>query len=76
MYENIELAEEEARRRADRLGESFCIVSGFKSGRLIYRIYPSHGFGLPPGGRLERVIDPEVERSTPEPPEKISSNGF
>lgn len=76
MHEELAFAVEDARRRAERARESFCVVSGMKKGRLIYRIYPMKGFGLPPGGRLEEVIEPSVERVQLEPPEKISSNGF
>ncbi|MFO8182553.1 MAG: hypothetical protein R6U39_00130 [Candidatus Aegiribacteria sp.] len=76
MHEDLNSALEEARRSARGLGEPFCVVSGRKNGRLIYRVYPMRGFGLPPGGRLEEVVRPEVERVRPEPPEKLSSNGF
>lgn len=57
-------------------GEPACIVSGRKDGALIYRVYSMKGFGLPAGGTLEEVVLPAVERVDPEPPEKISTNGF
>lgn len=76
MHEEIEAAIKEAGSRADALGEPFCVVSGRKRGRLVYRVYPVSGFGLPAGGRLEEVVEPARERIRPEPPEKISSNGF
>jgi len=53
-----------------------CIVSGMKNGRRIFRVYSMRGFGLPAGGMLEEVIQPDVERIEPEPPEKTSTNGF
>ncbi|MCK4806074.1 MAG: hypothetical protein KAT09_00435 [Candidatus Aegiribacteria sp.] len=76
MHTDLNSALREASEKAMRLGEFICVVSGIKNSRKIYRIYPLKGFGLPPGGTLEEVIAPEVEREKPEPPEKISSNGF
>jgi len=76
MHTDLNSALREATEKAERLGESICVVSGSKNNKKIYRTYPLKGFGLPPGGRLEEVIAPEVEREVPEPPEKISSNGF
>jgi len=76
MHEELHPAIEDARARTKRTGEPFCVVSGRKRGRLIYRVYPLSGFGLPAGGRLEEVVEPVRERLRPEPPEKISSNGF
>lgn len=76
MHYDRQAALEEASRSADSLGEPFCVVSGTKNGRRVFRVYPMKGFGLPPGGRLEEVVNPEVERIQPEPPEKISTNGF
>ncbi|MBD3276777.1 MAG: hypothetical protein GF388_00605 [Candidatus Aegiribacteria sp.] len=76
IYEDLKEAVREAGRKAENLGEPFCVVSGFKKGVRIFRLYPMKGFGLPPGGTLEKVVNPVVEREDPEPPEKISSNGF
>ncbi len=76
MHTDLKSALREASEKAERLGESFCVVSGIKNNRIVYRTYPLKGFGLPPGGTLEEVIAPQVEREKPEPPEKISSNGF
>ena len=49
MHDNLESARIAAGRRAESRGESFCIVSGLKRGRRIFRVYPMKGFGLPPG---------------------------
>jgi len=76
MHTDLDSALREASSIAERLGESICVVSGIKNSEIIYRTYPLKGFGLPPGGTLEEVIAPKVERERPEPPEKISSNGF
>lgn len=76
MHTDLKSALCEASIKANSLGESICVVSGMKGNRKIFRTYPLKGFGLPPGGTLEEVIEPEVERMEPEPPEKISSNGF
>lgn len=76
MHETLDAARREAAVRAENLGESFCIVSGMKNTGRIYRVYPLRGFGLPPGGILEQVVNPLVERTVLEPPEKTSSNGF
>ncbi|MBN2585804.1 MAG: hypothetical protein JXA64_08635 [Candidatus Fermentibacteraceae bacterium] len=76
MHEELRPAMEEAARKADSLGESFCIVSGMKNGKKLFRVYPLRGFGLPAGGMLEDVIEPRVERVEQEPPEKNSTNGF
>jgi len=76
MHTDLDSALREASNKADRLGEPFCVASGSKNSTKIYRTYPLRGFGLPPGGTLEEVIAPEVERVEPEPPEKTSSNGF
>lgn len=76
MFTDLNTALREATGKADLLGESFCVVSGIKNDAKIYRIYPLKGFGLPPGGTLEEVVAPKVERTEIEPPEKISTNGF
>lgn len=76
MYSERDAAVSQAIAMANKLGEAFCVVSGMKNGRMIYRIYPLEGFGLPPGGTLEEVAQPEVERRKVEPQEKISTNGF
>ena len=76
MHIDLNSALREALEKSERLGESICVVSGMKNNKKIYRTYPLKGFGLPPGGTLEEVIAPEVEREQQEPPEKISSNGF
>jgi len=76
MHTDLNSALREASEKAKLHGESICVVSGMKNNNRIYRIYPLKGFGLPPGGRLEEVVAPEVERNRPDPPEKISSNGF
>ena len=76
MHTDLDSALREASEKAEHLGESICVVSGLKNSEIIYRTYPLKGFGLPPGGTLEEVIAPKVERERPEPPEKISSNGF
>ena len=76
MHTDLNSALREASEKAKHLCEHICVVSGMKNNRKIYRTYPIKGFGLPPGGTLEEVIAPEVERERPEPPEKISSNGF
>lgn len=76
MHENLDAARSEAAARAKNSGESFCIVSGKKNECMIYRVYPRKGFGLPPGGVLEEVVTPEIERIEIEPQEKISTNGF
>ncbi len=76
MHIDLYSAISEASEKAERLGESICVVSGMKNSKKIYRTYLLRGFGLPPGGILEEVVSPEVEREKPEPPEKISSNGF
>jgi hypothetical protein len=76
MHTDLTSALREASEKAELHGESICVVSGMKNSKKIYRTYPLKGFGLPPGGTLEEVIAPEVEREKPEPPEKISSNGF
>lgn len=76
IYTDQKEAVREAGRKAEKLGEPFCVVSGLKRGERIFRLYPMKGFGLPPGGTLEEVVNPAVEREKPEPPEKISSNGF
>ena len=76
MHNNLDAARSEAAARAKTSGESFCIVSGRKNERMIYRIYPRKGFGLPSGGTLEEVVSPEIERIEIEPQEKISTNGF
>ena len=76
MHTDLDSALREASLIAERLGESICVVSGIKNSEIIYRTYTLKGFGLPPGGTLEEVIAPKVERERPEPPEKISSNGF
>jgi hypothetical protein len=52
------------------------VVTGIKNNAKIYRIYPLKGFGLPPGGILEEVVVPEIERTEIEPREKTSTNGF
>ncbi len=75
-YTGLEPALLEASETANRVGESICVVSGTKKGKKVYRIYPLKGFGLPPGGTLEEVVKPRIERNKPEPQEKISSNGF
>lgn len=76
MHEALPSAVIDAKERAERMRESFCVVSGIKEGRCIYRVYSMRGFGLPAGGRLEEVVEPSTGRIEPEPPEKISSNGF
>lgn len=76
MHTDLNSALREASEKAERLGQSICVVSGIKDSRKIFRTYPLEGFGLPPGGMLEEVVAPQVERERPEPPEKISSNGF
>lgn len=76
MYTELEAAIAEAKVRADAMGESFCVVSGSKNGKIVYRVYPMRGFGLPAGGLLEEVVEPRTEREFIEPPEKTSSNGF
>ena len=76
MHTDLKSALYEASRKANSLGESFCVVSGMKGSRKIFRTYPLKGFGLPSGGTLEEVVEPEVEREELEPPEKMSSNGF
>jgi hypothetical protein len=76
MHAELGDALHDAEARAKIMGEPFCVVSGRKNGKLIYRIYPMRGFGLPPGGRLEEVVHPLKERVTPEPREKTSTNGF
>ncbi len=76
MHFELKEALAEARTRAESMGEAFCVVSGMKNGARIFRVYPMKGFGLPQGGRLEEVVEPRVERIDPEPPEKISTNGF
>ncbi len=73
---SIEEARKLASARADRAGSPFCIVSGRKNGVLVYRVLAVEGFGLPPGGAMEEVVEPEREREEREPPEKLSSNGF
>ena len=76
MYSDRNAALNQAKSMAAKLGEAFCVVSGMKNGDLIYRIYPLEGFGLPPGGTLEEVVHPRVQRREVEPQEKISTNGF
>ena len=76
MHTDLDSALREASEKAEHLGESICVVSGMKNNRKIYRTYSLKGFGLPAGGTLEEVVAPEMERVKPEPPEKISSNGF
>ncbi len=76
MHTDLNSALREASGKAELHGESICVVSGLKNNVKIYRTYPLKGFGLPPGGTLEEVIAPKVERERLEPPEKISSNGF
>ena len=76
MHEGLDTARSEAAARAKISGESFCIVSGKKSEHVVYRVYPLKGFGLPPGGTLEEVVEPAVKRKEIEPQEKTSSNGF
>jgi len=76
MHSNMDSAMKEASSRAGAAGEPMCIVSGMKDGRMIYRVYPMKGFGLPAGGTLEEVVQPDIERIEPEPPEKTSTNGF
>lgn len=76
MLTDLNTALQEATEKADLLGESFCVVSGIKNNVKIYRIYTLKGFGLPPGGMLEEVVAPEIERTEIEPPEKTSTNGF
>jgi len=76
LYTGLKSALREASETANRIGESICVVSGTKNGTKVYRTYPLKGFGLPPGGTLEEVVTPEIERNEPEPQEKISSNGF
>ena len=76
MYEYLDAARSEAASRAKSSGKSFCIVSGKKNERMVYRVYPLRGFGLPAGGTLEEVVKPAVERMEIEPQEKTSSNGF
>ncbi len=76
MHTDLNSALKEASEKVKRLCESICVVSGMKNNMKIYRTYPLKGFGIPPGGTLEEVVRPEVERERPEPPEKISSNGF
>jgi len=76
MHEGLDAARSEAAARAKSSGESFCIVSGKKNERTVYRVYPLKGFGLPHGGTLEEVVEPAVERREIEPQEKTSSNGF
>lgn len=76
MYETLMEARREAAQRAENQGESFCIVSGRKNGKKLFRIYAMRGFGLPPGGILEEVVDPVLKRFEIEPQEKTSSNGF
>jgi hypothetical protein len=68
----------EAGRLARARGEAFCIVSRWSSGRGcdLHRVIPLSGFGLPRGWTLHSVVEPDVERVEPEPPEKTSSNGF
>lgn len=68
----------EAGRLARARGETFCIVSRRSSARgcELYRVIPLSGFGLPAGWTLHSVVEPEVERVEPEPPEKTSTNGF
>jgi hypothetical protein len=65
-----------ARERADSSGEAQCVVSGTVKGVPACAIYPLAGFGLPAGATLEEVIHPSRERTTVEPPEKTSTNGF
>lgn len=76
MHEYLIAARSEASARAKSSGESFCVVSGKKNERLVYRVYPLRGFGLPAGGTLEEIVEPAVERMEIEPQEKTSSNGF
>ena len=76
IHTDLNSALREASEQAKRLCEYICVVSGMKNNKRIFRTYPLKGFGLPPGGTLEEVIAPAVEREKPEPPEKISSNGF
>jgi hypothetical protein len=76
MHTDLNSAICEATEKARLFGEPFCVVSGTKGSRKVFRTYPLKGFGLPAGGTLEEVVTPDVEREEPEPPEKISSNGF
>lgn len=76
MHTDLNTALQEASGKADLLGESFCVVSGMKNNVKIYRIYALKGFGLPPGGILEEVVAPKIERKETEPTEKTSTNGF
>jgi hypothetical protein len=76
MNTDLNSALQEASEKADLRGESFCVVSGMKNNVKIYRIYALKGFGLPPGGILEEVVAPEIERTETEPTEKTSTNGF
>jgi len=76
LYGTLDEAVAQATIMADLRGSSFCVVSGRKKGVPVFRIYPLKGFGLPPGGTLDRVVEPRTERLEIEPQEKNSSNGF
>lgn len=76
MFGTKQEAVEHAVEMADRTGASFCIVSGRKRDAAVFRVYPLKGFGLPPGGKLEKVVEPKTERPPLEPREKTSTNGF
>ena len=76
MFGTKQEALEHAAEMADRTGASMCIVSGSKKGATVFRVYPLKGFGLPPGGKLEKVVEPKTERPPLEPREKTSTNGF
>jgi hypothetical protein len=68
----------EARRPAGLRGQAFCVISRFSPGRgrTVYRVFPLEGFGLPAGWAFEDTVEPLVEKTEKEPPEKTSTNGF
>ncbi len=73
---DLDQAMQKARELAESSGSAQCVVSGRIKGVPAYAVCALAGFGLPAGAILEEVIHPSRERTTVEPPEKTSTNGF